>query len=102
VDDNTADLLALVADSDDTDLEWDEFAKALAYAAMKDGGEVRPNTLRPLVRGIVSPKRIGAFTSKAKAEGLIADAGQWETSDDREGRNGGRPMRVYVYLGGAA
>jgi hypothetical protein len=55
--------------------------------------------LRPLLRGSVAPNRIGAFTNRAKAEGLIAWDGEWVTSDDREGKNSGKPTRVYRYLG---
>ena len=97
VDNYTADLLALVADEGhvSADFEWDEYVRAVRYCAELDGGLVRPNRLRPLLRGVVAPKRIGAFTTRAKAERLLVDAGEWEVSDDHHGRNAGRPMRVY-------
>jgi hypothetical protein len=47
------------------------------------------------LRNVIAPKRIGAFTNRAKAEGLIVDTGEWQVSDDHEGRNAGRPARVY-------
>ena len=102
VDDATADLLALVAHDEmhpHPAEEWDEYVRAIRHAA-DERGMVDPNRLRQLVRGVVAPKRIGAFTSRAKAEGLLVDTGEWVTSTDREGRNAGRPVRVYR-LGGA-
>lgn len=104
VDDYTADLLDLVAHDRMTPRpaeEWDYYVRAVRFAATADDGVVRPNTLRALVRGHVAPRRIGAFTNRAKCEGLLVDTGQWETSDDTEGRNAGKPMRVYR-LGGAS
>lgn len=96
VDDATADLLALVADEGhpSVDYEWDEFVNALRYVADADG-ICRPNALRPLLRGVVAPKRIGAFVNRALAAGLIEPTGEWQTSNDAEGRNAGRPARVY-------
>jgi len=96
VDDETADLLSLVANDKmhpRPDEEWSAFVAAL-HAAEVDG-LVQPNALRPLLRNVVAPRRIGAFTHRAKSEGLIVETGDWQISDDREGRNGGRPMRVY-------
>lgn len=103
VDNYTADLLSLVADQGhvSADHEWDEYVRAVRYVAAHDGGLVRPNALRPLIRGVVAPRRIGAFTNRAKAEWLLVDAGEWQVSNDHEGRNGGKPARVYR-LGGAA
>lgn len=96
VDDDTASLLSLVANDQMTDhaeREWAEFVSAL-HAAV-DNGRVKPNDLRPRLRGRVAPRRIGAFFNKAKAEGLLVDTGEWEISDDHEGRNAGRPCRIY-------
>jgi hypothetical protein len=100
VDDETADLLALVADEGhvSADFEWARFLVALRNAALADGGLIRPNRLRPLVRGTIAPRRIGAFTNRAKAEGRIVATGEWEISDDTEGRNSGKPARVYRWV----
>jgi hypothetical protein len=99
IEDDTADLLSLVADEGhpSTDYEWDEFVTALRFAADTEG-VVSPNRLRPLIRGVVAPKRVGAFTNRALKQGLIAYTGDWEVSDDREGRNAGRPCRVMRLL----
>jgi hypothetical protein len=101
VDEDTADLLSLVAGDKIgpwADEEWSRFTQALE-AASDLNGRIDPNFLRPLLRGSVAPNRIGAFTNRAKAEGLIAWDGEWVTSDDREGKNSGKPTRVYRYLG---
>lgn len=54
VDDETADLLALVAIGPlappTADAEWDHFVGALRLAAMRNDGLIRPNDLRPYVR----------------------------------------------------
>ena|SRR5690349_853520 len=93
-DDETNDLLTLVADTDhpSVDFEWLVYKKALATAA-DVFGVIDPNRLRPLLRGQVAPRRIGAFTSKALAEGLVEYTGRFVVSDDTHGRNGGKPAR---------
>lgn len=104
VDNYTTDLLALVAQgtpaTPTADEEWADYLIALKVCATTENGNIRPNALRPLVRGRVAPKRIGAFVSRAVAQKLIAPTGDFEISDDREGRNAGRPMRTYSWIGG--
>lgn len=98
VDDDTASLLSLVANDEMTSRpaeEWEAFATALRRCADPFTRVVDPNKLRRCIRGNIAPRRIGAFTNRAKAEGLIVDTGEWVVSDDTEGRNGGKPCRVY-------
>lgn len=100
-DSGQGDLLELVAQGSATgaaDTEWLIFRAALSDAAVD--GVVYPNTLRPLVRGRVAPRRISAFTSRALALGLVSYTGEWEVSNDVEGRNSGKPQRV-MRLGAA-
>jgi hypothetical protein len=104
-DSGQGDLLSLVADgpmSGHASHEWDHFVFALRSAAIwgQPRGRISPNRMRTFVRGEVAPRRIGAFTSRAVARGLIEATGEWEVSDDREGRNAGRPARVYRWIGG--
>lgn len=103
VDDTTCDLLALVATGpmapDTADREWDTYERALRYCAEQDAGLIQPNRLRELVREHVAPRRIGAFCNRAVSRGLIEATGEWQVSDDTEGRNAGRPMRVYRWIG---
>jgi hypothetical protein len=104
VDDDTADLLTLVADEGhvSADFEWDLFIDAVhAVSTWRADRVIQPNDLRPLVRDRVAPRRIGAFTNRAVKSGLIVPTGDWQVSDDTEGRNAGRPMRVYRWTGGA-
>lgn len=96
IDDATADLLTLVADVDhpSVDLEWTRYVNALTYLAECEGGIIRPNALRPMLRNNVAPRRIGAFTNRALSQGLVEYTGEWEISDDTVGRNSGKPSRV--------
>lgn len=106
-DSDQGDLLELVAQgvmaTTTADEEWRAFRLALRVAADETGDRtINPNTLRPLVRDVVAPKRIAAFTSRAIARKLIEPTGGWEISDDHQGRNAGRPCREYRWIGGAA
>lgn len=101
VDDETADLLSLVASEHpaipgESD-EWTYFVRVLQDVAMADG-LIDQNVTRPLLRGEVAPRRIGAFYHRATKSGLIRAEG-WNTSNDLEGKNGGKPTKVYRWLG---
>lgn len=104
VDDDTADLLTLVCDEGhvSADYEWDHFVGSLREVALFGGGLISPNAIRPKLRGHVAPNRIGAFTNRALSQHLVEYTGDYEISDDTEGRNGGKPARVMRWLGGAA
>jgi len=91
------DLLALVAAGSSTgtaDREWDDYLEALRTVAIDGAGTIRPNVLRPRLRGLIHPRRVGAFASRAIHRGLVEYSGEYEESNDREGRNGGKPCRV--------
>lgn len=102
VDDETNDLLDLIADSEHTATpiaaeEWSLFAKVLREAS-RSTGRIDPNVVRPVIRGQVAPQRIGAFWHRAVREGLIArDA--WNVSDDARSGNAGKPQRTYRWIG---
>jgi hypothetical protein len=102
IEEDTADLLALVAlgplAPKTADEEWAEFVRCLRHAA-DEHGVIQPNTLRPLVRGVVAPQRIGAFVHRATSRGLVAYTGEWQVSDDTEGKNAGKPARVMRWVG---
>jgi hypothetical protein len=103
VDEPTADLLALVALGSSTgtaDAEWDLYVDALATVAARHAGLISQNELRPLVRGRIAPKRLGAFMHRAMKRGLIRRTGEWEVSTDHEGRNAGRPVPTLEWVGG--
>lgn len=102
VDHDTASLLDLLAEQHPATPsehdEWEHFQKVLARVAAENDGVIDQNRTRPLLRGEVSPRRIGAFFHRAAKSGLIR-AGGWTTSDDLEGKNSGRPCRSYRWLG---
>ena len=103
-DSDQGDLLELVAKGSaagTADDEWEFFEDALRTVAYLGAGRVDPNRLRGEVRGNVAPRRISAFYSRAVARDLIAPTGDWVVSTDKEGRNSGRPARVYRWTGGA-
>jgi hypothetical protein len=101
-DEQTASLLDLLADdgsvSPSKEQEWSVFLLALVTAKTRDGGVIRANRMRPMVRDKVAPQRIGPFYRRACLEGLIVADG-WEVSDDAEGKNSGKPARTYRWLG---
>lgn len=102
-DSEQSDLLELVAmgsSTGDGDHEWDLWLSVLKSTARIGGGFVDPNALRARVRGEVAPKRCGAFVSRAIARDLIVPDG-WVVSDDRAGKNCGKPARRYRWIGGA-
>lgn len=103
VDHDTANLLDLIA-HDQTHPrpaeEWDRFVQGLRATA-DETGVIDPNWLRENLRGDIAPRRVGAFTNRALSEGLIEPTGEWRVSDDRAGRNGGKPCRVYRWTGAA-
>lgn len=101
VDEPTADLLTLVADAGhpSADFEWSAFVGVLSATASLHEGRLDQNDYREQLRGVVAPRRIGAFVNRARAEGLIEDTGEWSVSADHAGRNAGRPMRVYRWVG---
>lgn len=104
VDEQTGSLLDLIAEDPhpSVDWEWEDYKAALLSVALMHDGAISPNRLRPLVRGKVAPRRVGAFAHRALSQGLVEYTGDWEISDDTEGRNGGKPARVMRWLGGAA
>lgn len=102
VDDDTADLLDLIADSEHTSTsiaaeEWSLFCKVLREVS-RATGLIDPNAVRPVIRGQVTPQRIGAFWHRACRDGLICRDG-WNVSDDAKSGNAGKPQRTYRWLG---
>jgi hypothetical protein len=102
VDEPTSDLLALVALGSSTgtaDAEWDLYVDALATVAARRAGLIFPNELRPMVRGKVAPRRIGALMNRALKRGIVRRTGDWQVSDDHAGKNSGRPVAVMEWVG---
>lgn len=104
VDDSTADLLSLVADTNhpSAEFEWRAFVGVLSATASLHDGRLDQNDYREQLRGVVAPKRIAAFHTRALAEHLIENTDDFSVSTDKKGRNAGRPTRVRRWIGGAA
>jgi hypothetical protein len=67
--------------------------KAIA-ASVRPDGTTDANTWRPLIPPYVYSRVIGATVNALMKAGVLVPTGQWVISDDRKGRNSGRPMRV--------
>lgn len=90
----------IAADGVVTEAEWATFIGAVRQVAAAHAGVVDQNKVRPLIRGHIEPKHIGAAFSTAKRLGLLERIGINE-STDAEGKNAGRPQPLYK-LGAAA
>lgn len=100
VDHDTADLLELLAH------DWTPFAEAdrnIVAAAIRDdaqahGGHVSQNRVRRAIAGRVKPQRVGPVYRALCLLGALA-VDSWELSDDLVGRNSGKPVRRYLWVG---
>jgi hypothetical protein len=63
-------------------------------ASVRPDGTTDANTWRPLIPSYVYPAVVGATVNALMKAGVLVPTGQWVTSDDRKGRNSGRPMRI--------
>lgn len=75
--------------------EWVTFTTALREVAATHGGLVHQSAMRQRIRGRIAPKHIGPLYRRARTEGLIADTGNREQSDDAAGRNTDKLDRIY-------
>ncbi|MGH3353387.1 MAG: hypothetical protein ACRDPS_22185 [Nocardioides sp.] len=102
VDDSTADLLTLAAEEHPATPqeahEWDHFIGVLREVA-RTTGHIDQNVVRPWLRGEIKPQRIGAFYNRAAKAGLIRASLDHTISNDKHGRNTGKPARVWRWLG---
>lgn len=103
VDDDTSDLLTLVANQDsalpEPEQQWDHFVSVLRRVANANHGLINQNAVRPLLRGEIKPQRIGAFYNRAAKTGLIRASQDHTISNDKHGRNTGKPARLWEWLG---
>lgn len=104
IDDDTADLLTLVADDGRlcVEAEWDLYVECLRWSQnCVAGGDSRinPNVLRGVIAGRIKPQRVGAFTHRALSAGLVEYTGQYVISTDTRGKNSGKPCRELRWVG---
>lgn len=105
IDDPTADLLSTL------NADWRPFAEddrnTIAAAIKADAethdGQVHPNRVRRDLAGKVKPQRIGPVYRALCLLGVLTTDG-WDVNDgtgvDRENSgNGGRPLRLYRWVG---
>jgi hypothetical protein len=64
-------------------------------ASVRPDGTTDANAWRPLIPPYVYPRVVGATVNALTKAGVLIPTGQWVISDDRKGRNSGRPMRVW-------
>lgn len=79
--------------------EYVVFVRALKSVARD--GLIHQRDVRPIIRGRIEPKHIGTLYRRAKAEGLLADTGEREPSNDAAGRNTDKLDRIYALVGAA-
>jgi hypothetical protein len=104
-DEATGSLLDLIA------ADWRPFAEAdrnTVAGAIRDdarfhGGEVSQNRVREALAALPvfsqpKPQRVGPVYRALCLSGYLEFSG-WEVSEDRHGRNSGRPVRKYYWLG---
>lgn len=92
--------LAPVAPIGGTADEWAIFRAALRQA-VRDDGTVHQCDVRPIIRGRIAPKHIGQMWRRARSEGLVADTGEREQSNDVAGRNADKLDRIYAWRAAA-
>jgi len=104
------DLLDAVAD-DTSPLGQDHYAlviDAFREAARLDAGVVDPNRVRSLLAEkdgyAVESHVLSAAYARARATGrgrtTLIERHGWTTNTDTRGRNGGKPLRTYRWIGG--
>lgn len=105
VDDYTGDLLDLIA------ADWRPFAeedrntiaRAIRDDATANGGWVSQNRVRKILAALPmseqpKPQRVGpVYRALCLFGDLVVD--DWENSDDLAGRNSGKPVRTYRWIG---
>jgi hypothetical protein len=84
-----------------------EIDAAIEFVATTNEGRVDSNAVRALLQAengelTVNPRALSARYMALKHAGVLRWDGEWTESTDRAGKNAGRPMRVYVYVGEAA
>lgn len=106
VDDETADLLSLIADDPRKDADYALFLRVCWQDAKAHGDYVSVQRVRRRMSNehglIVHPRTYSAFWSKACAKaGPMVTTTEWDLNDDKRARNGGKPQRLRKWVGGA-
>jgi len=104
VDDDTADLLGLIADDPRVADDYALFLDACKTAALHDG-LVRVNEVRELLTDrwgclVIEPRRLSAFWAKSTGRGKpMVKTGDWAVCKGSGSGNDGRPQPVRRWVG---
>jgi hypothetical protein len=98
VDHATADLLDLIADSDNHAHHRAEVERVIWAVALDNGGHIDPNEVRARIPTWVQPQIVGPTYRAMTLAGDIEPDG-WTTNTDARGRNSGKPARTYRATG---
>lgn len=97
--DDTAAILDLINGDPLHERDRAAVVDAIRAAARANHSRVNPNAVRRLIPEWVAPTVIGpTYRSLVHLEVLVPDG--WVMSDDRRGRNSGKPVRAYLWTGG--
>ena len=108
-DDDTLDLLSLIADDPRVEADYRRFLDACQRAARWNDGLVHVNTVRSLLTNphngdlTIEPRRLSAFWNKATGDGRpMRRTGEWEICSGSSSGNDGRPQPVRRWHGEGA
>lgn len=104
VDDDTQDLLSLIADDPRLADDYDRFLSACRFVAEGNCGLVYVNAVRAILTNrhglTIEPRRLSAFWNKATGAGRpMLKTGDWEVCEGSDSRNDGRPQPVRRWVG---
>ena len=96
VDPETAAILDLMAGDPIHDRDREAIIDAIRASVGPDG-LTTANRWRPLIPAWVFSNVVGATVHSLVALGRLVPTGRWVVSDDRKGRNSGKPQRQYEW-----
>jgi hypothetical protein len=88
-------VCALVAGDPMHERERAAVVEAIRDYARENDGFIDANGVRPRIPAWVGARVRGAVYNSLIAQGVLAPTGNWTTSDDKRGRNAGKPQRIY-------
>jgi hypothetical protein len=107
VDQDTADLLSLIADDPRHDDDYQTFLAACRVVAAENGGRVTVSKVSDRLTNkwglTIEPRRYSAYWPKATGKnGPMRNTAEWDTRRGSTSHNDGRPTRVRVWIEDAA
>lgn len=102
---DTANLLSLMAEDPRKDAEYDEFLRACWTVAQRNAGLVFTNDVRALLSDqhgelTIFPRQFSAYFCRATGKGgPLVKTERWATCTDPKKKNSGRPQPVRRWVG---